>query len=63
MANFDKDRYVSLCLLGDYNKVAAYLESLDDAAEKLAQYKAIFEGDAYFLEIDDERVAPFVRAY
>jgi len=40
-----------------------YLAEINDGAELLAKYKNIFEGDSYFLETDDERIAPFLRAY
>jgi len=63
MSVFDKNEYRRLCLLGDYNKVISYLTEIDDGAELLAKYKNIFEGDSYFLETDDKRIAPFLRAY
>jgi len=63
MSVFDKNKYKSLCLLGDYNKVVSYLAELDDSSELLVKYKNIFEDDRYFLETDDERIVPFLRAY
>ena len=63
MSDFDKNKYKSLCLLGNYNEVVSYLAAFNDKADLLAKYKSIFEGDKYFLETNDERIIPFLRAY
>jgi len=60
---FDENKYESLCLLGDYNGIVAYLAAFEDKAELLAKYKSIFEGDQYFLKVDDECIVPFLQAY
>jgi len=61
--NVDRDKYISLCLLGDYNKIASYLAEFDDSHKLLEKYKSVFEGDTYLLEADDKRIASFLRIY
>jgi len=63
MTNFDHYTFASICLRGDYHQVVAYLEGLDDGAERLAEYKAVFEGDKYLLNVDNAEVTKLLHAY
>ena len=63
MQKYDELKFKGICSHGDYNKVIEYLESVDDADEMLKKCRDIFEGGAYVLETQDERIAEFLRCY
>ena len=63
MLKYDEKQFKSVCIHGDYNKIIAYLESVDDGDELLTRYKDIYENGVYIIETQDERLVDFFRRY
>jgi len=63
MAKFDKNTFIEAAARGRYNGIIAYLEGLEDGAEMLAEYKAVFEGGKYRLNVDNAEVTQILHAY
>ena len=63
MENFSEDQLYGICGNGSYQAVVAYLEGCAGGEEYLVKYQRVFEGDAYVLETDDERIKDVLRTY
>jgi len=63
MARYDEIAFKNVCSRTDYHQVIAYLEGLEDGAEMLAEYKAVFEGGKYWLNVDNAKVTKVLHAY
>ena len=63
MQKYDELKFKGICSHGDYNRVIEYLEGLEDAEDMLKKYRDVFEGGAYTIKTEDERIADFLRYY